>query len=209
MNHDSRPNDPDMPPSLPDARAQAVLDFWFGASGSAEYGQERRLWFKKSGATDQRLRELFGPLHAQAVAGQCDAWVATPLGACALIVVLDQFSRNLFRDQPAAFAADAQALGIAASLVHAGIDRQLPTPMHRSFVYLPFEHDENEASQHLSLKLFRALEQETGWADPRVWAEKHAAVIARFGRFPHRNAVLGRVSSPDETQFLQERGARF
>jgi uncharacterized protein (DUF924 family) len=81
--------------------------------------------------------------------------------------------------------------------------------MHRSFVYLPFEHDENEAIQHLSLKLFGALEQETGWADPRVWAEKHAAVVARFGRFPHRNAVLGRISSPDEMAFLQERGARF
>jgi len=209
VNHDSKRNDPDMPSSLPDARAQAVLDFWFGAPGSAEYGQERRLWFKKSAVTDQRIRELFGTLHAQAVAGRCDAWVATPLGACALIVVLDQFSRNLFREQPAAFAADAQALGIAASLVHAGVDRQLPTPMHRSFVYLPFEHDENEASQRLSLKLFGALDQETGWADPRVWAEKHAAVIARFGRFPHRNAVLGRLSSPDEIKFLQEPGARF
>jgi uncharacterized protein (DUF924 family) len=212
MNHDSGSSSLHRlhpSPSLPDARAQAVLDFWFGAPGSPEYGQPRDFWFKKSAATDRHVRAQFSELHAQALAGRCDAWVATPLGACALIIVLDQFSRHLFRGEAAAFAADAQALGIAASVVHAGVDRQLPTPMHRSFVYMPFEHDESEASQRVSLKLFGALRQETGLTEPLEWAEKHAEVIARFGRYPHRNAVLGRESSAAESAFLLQSGSRF
>ncbi len=192
-----------------DARAREVLDFWFGAPDSAEYGRERKTWFKKDAAFDALLRERFGALLDAACAGELDAWCATPEGALALVIVLDQFSRNCHRDTPRAFAADERALAIARAMVANGDDLRLPTVEHRAFAYLPFEHAESAEAQRESLRLFRELArnpQAKGYYDHAL---RHAEVIARFGRFPHRNAQLGRESSEAETAFLRQPGSRF
>jgi uncharacterized protein (DUF924 family) len=138
-----------------------------------------------------------------------DHWQAMPLGALALIIVLDQFSRNCYRNTPRAFAADHKALQVAQRLIASGGDRLLPSAHHRAFAYLPFEHDETPASQRESLRLFKQLEAEPGGKSYYRFAERHAAIIERFGRFPHRNAVLGRASTAEESAFLMQRGSSF
>lgn len=188
---------------------QAVLDFWFGVPGAAEYGTTRKLWFEGTPQADALIAARFGALHAQAIDGALATWGAAPLSACALIIVLDQFSRNLYRGNARAFAGDAQALALARRLVARGDDRALPTPYHRWFVYMPFEHDEAPQSQRESLRLFGQLAEREGLAGPLAWARRHADVIARFGRYPHRNAVLGRASSDEELQFLAQPGSSF
>lgn len=193
----------------PDPRAQDVLDFWFGAPHSADYGRARKLWFKKDEAFDASLRERFGALLDAACKGDLDAWAATPEGALALVIVLDQFSRNCHRGTPLAFASDDKALGLARRLVASGADRLLPTPYHRAFAYLPFEHAETMEAQRESLRLFGELAQESDGRDYYDHAVRHAGVIERFGRFPHRNAILGRASSERELAFLREPGSSF
>ena len=186
------------------AIAQAVLDFWFGAPGSVHYGKPRAEWFKKSADFDALIRSRFLPLYEQATVGQLTPWRDSPLTLLALIIVLDQFPRNLFRDSARAFASDAAALDAAQRMVALRWDLRLQA-VERGFVYLPFEHAEDIAAQRTALVLFREL----GNADLLQWAQKHHDVIARFGRFPHRNAALGRVSSPEELAFLQQPGSRF
>jgi uncharacterized protein (DUF924 family) len=188
---------------------QAVLDFWFGAPDAPDFGLARPAWFRKSDAFDNEIRARFGALHEQALAGDLDGWAETPLGACALIVVLDQFSRNLYRGQAKAFAGDAKALAAARRLVAEGDDRRLPSAQHRVFVYLPFEHDESLESQHASLALYEQLARDAGLVDNLDYARKHAIIIERFGRYPHRNEALGRVSTPEELAFLKEPGSSF
>jgi len=190
-------------------RAREVLDCWFGAPGSPEYGTERKLWFTRDDAVDTMLRERFGNLIDAALEGELDAWPATPLGALALVIVLDQFSRNCHRNTPRAFAADSKALRIAQRMIGSGADRMLPSAQHRVFAYLPFEHDETLASQHESLRLFGQLAAEPGGESYYRYAVRHAEIVERFGRFPHRNAVLGRQSSDEETSFLREPGSSF
>lgn len=197
------------PMTQPLQRWQDVLDFWFGTPESEIYGMARPEWFRKSAEFDDEIRRRFGALHAQALAGELGDWAQTPLGACALIVLLDQFSRNLFRGQATAFAGDAQALAVARRLVEAGDDQRLPTAQHRVFVYLPFEHDESLESQHISLALYEQLAQASGLVDNLDYARRHAVVIERFGRYPHRNAALGRASTPEEIAFLKEPGSSF
>ncbi|WP_028226235.1 DUF924 family protein [Paraburkholderia ferrariae] len=192
-----------------DPRAREVLDFWFGTPGSAEYGRPRKMWFSKDDAFDARLRERFGALLEAACAGERDAWAATPEGTLALVIVLDQFSRNCHRGTPRAFAADARALAFSQRLVASGADRGLPTLYHRVFVYLPFEHAESMDAQRESLRLFGALRHEPDGEDYYDFAVRHAKVIERFGRFPHRNAQLGRPSSEAELAFLREPGSGF
>jgi uncharacterized protein (DUF924 family) len=203
--------------------ARAVLDCWFGAPGSAAFGREHKRWFSRDPAFDAMLRERFGALidramgaaasppapSADEVASDLDHWQATPLGALALIVVLDQFSRNCHRNTPRAFAADQKALCVAQRLVAEGGDLRLPTPHHRAFAYLPFEHDETLDSQRESLRLFKRLQAEKGGASYYRSAVRHAEIIERFGRFPHRNAVLGRVSTAEESVFLRQPGSSF
>ena len=184
-----------------------IIDFWFGAPGSAERGQEREFWFTKSQATDELIRVRFGADVEAALRGERDAWAQTTDGACALILLLDQFTRNIFRDTPRAFAGDARALDLARRLVAAGADRGL-APLQRSFVYLPFEHAESIETQRESLRLFGDLAAD-GYADGLVWARKHYDVIARFGRFPHRNRILGRASTAEELEYLAQPGAGF
>jgi uncharacterized protein (DUF924 family) len=186
---------------------QDVLGFWFGAPGSPEYGRAREMWFRKSDATDAAIRARFGTDVEAALAGELAAWAAAPSSALALIVLLDQFTRNIFRDTPRGFAGDAMALALARDLVATGHDRSLH-PVERWFVYLPFEHAESLAAQTESVRLYTLLAEE-GAPDALVWARKHYDVIARFGRFPHRNAILGRPSTLDELAFLQLPGSRF
>ncbi len=190
------------------ATPAAVLDFWFGAPGSAEYGQSREFWFKKSAATDAVIRERFAPAVEAALQGGLRHWIDLDArGALALILLLDQFTRNLFRDTPRAFAGDPAALSIARTLVADGRDAQL-APVERWFAYMPFEHSERLADQHESLTLFGRLAQ-AGLSAPLDWARRHHDVIARFGRYPHRNEILGRASTAEEVEFLRQPGSRF
>jgi uncharacterized protein (DUF924 family) len=184
----------------------AVLDFWFGNPLCSEPRSE---WFRKDEAFDALIRSRFGTTVDAALHGALLDWDSSASGALARIVVLDQFTRNSFRGSARAFAGDTLALAAAQALVAAGRDRAL-TPLQRWFVYLPFEHAEDRAAQQQSMQLFSALAAEhPGVADAREWAHKHAAVIARFGRYPHRNAILGRVSTPEELAFLAEPGSSF
>lgn len=190
-------------------RAREVLDFWFGAPGSAEYGRARKMWFRKDAAFDALLRERFGALLDAACAGELDAWCATPEGALALVIVLDQFSRNCHRGTPRAFAADDKALAVARAMVASGDDLRLPGVEHRAFAYLPFEHAETAEAQRESLRLFGELAKDPQAKGYYDYAVRHADVIARFGRFPHRNAQLGRESTQAEAAFLSQPGSRF
>lgn len=191
------------------ADACAVLDCWFGAPDTPTFGHARKLWFSRDKAFDAMLLERFGTLIDAAREGALDSWAATPLGALALVIVLDQFSRNCYRDTPRAFAADHKALRVAQQMVASGADFQLPSAHHRAFAYLPFEHDEALASQQESLRLFTQLKAEPGGASYYSSAVRHARIIERFGRFPHRNAQLGRPSTAEETAFLKEPGSSF
>jgi uncharacterized protein (DUF924 family) len=186
------------------AAAHEVLDFWFGAPGSVEYGKPREAWFKKSDDFDTRIRERFLSVHETAAAGQFARWRDSPLTLLALIIVLDQFPRNMFRESPRAFATDAMALEAARRMTAMGWDARLNT-VQRQFVYLPFEHAENLEAQRTSLQLFGTL----GNDGLLEWAWKHYVIIERFGRFPHRNAVLGRDSTAAEIKFLEQPGSRF
>jgi uncharacterized protein (DUF924 family) len=189
--------------------ADEVLAFWFGAPGSPEYGRTLDKWFRKDERFDREIVTRYGTLIEQALAGELALWSDEPRSALAHIVVLDQFTRNVYRDSPRAFAGDARALAAARALVATGGDETL-LPVQRSFVYLPFEHAEDLQTQNEGVALFERLAasdaQMSGALD---WACRHQVVIARFGRFPHRNAVLGRTSTPEELEFLQQPGSRF
>ena len=184
-----------------------VLDFWFGAPGDPERGKTRPLWFTKSDATDRLVRDRFGGMVEAALSGGIDEWAPTPRGKLASIIVLDQFTRNIFRDTPRSFAGDAQALRLSSSLVDRDEDRLL-APRERWFAYMPFEHSEFLNDQIESVRLFEQLAKE-GLEEPLSWAVKHHDVIKRFGRFPHRNSILGRESKAEEVEFLKEHGSRF
>ncbi|MDQ6917028.1 MAG: DUF924 domain-containing protein [Pseudomonadota bacterium] len=186
---------------------EQILDFWFAPADSVEHGKERAMWFRKDIAVDESIRERFGGAVETALAGGFADW-ATPRGALARVLLLDQFTRNIFRDSPRAFAGDALALDLAKATVAGGGDRIL-IPVERWFMYMPFVHAEDGDAQGTSLQLFRRLRDETGFSDPLPWAERHAEVIRRFGRFPHRNAVLGRESTAQETEFLATPGSGF
>lgn len=181
-----------------------VLAFWFGPLPHAL----RDEWFRKDPAFDAAIRERFGATVEAALAGAFGEWTATAPGALARVIVLDQFTRNIFRDTPRAFAGDARALATAEDAVARGLDGSLDR-FERTFLYLPFEHAEDAHAQRRSLALFGALAAETGDRNALEWAEKHAAIVRRFGRYPHRNAILGRASTPEELAFLDEPGSRF
>ena len=192
--------------------ARAVLDFWFGEPGAPAFGVASPRWFKRDEAFDAQIWARFGATLEAARRGECDAWLGTPLGALALIVVLDQFSRNTCRASAQAFAGDARALDAARRLVASGAHLHLPSAEHRMFAYMPFEHAESLDAQRESVRLFEALARETnqtGEGSYLDYAQRHAAVIERFGRFPHRNEALARASTVDELAFLQEPGSSF
>lgn len=191
-----------------DRQQKAILEFWF-ADG---LDTQRAAWFRRDEAFDEAIRKSFGTLPDQALDGAFDHWLGTPEGSLALLLVLDQFPRNLFRGQERAFAYDPKAREAAreAVLTHRH-DEALP-PAARVFLYLPFEHSEALADQDLSVSLFERLRD---YPEHRVeggsidYALRHRDVIRRFGRFPHRNAILGRASTAEEEAYLREPGAGF
>jgi uncharacterized protein (DUF924 family) len=183
-----------------------VLDFWFGAPDSATRGRARKAWFTKSDEFDRDIRERFLPLWETASSGGLASWQRTPLAALALIVVLDQFPRNMFRREPQAFASDERALATAQGMIERRFDRLL-RPIERAFVYLPYQHAEDLAAQSCSLLMYEDLAY-LG-VDHRAFARRHHDIVERFGRFPHRNEILGRVSTAEEIEFLRQPGSRF
>lgn len=170
-----------------------VLAFWRAA------GPDK--WYTTDAAFDAEIGARFLPCYEAAAEGRLAAWEAMAEGALALLIVLDQFPRNMFRNSARAFAADPLARAVADRAIAHGFDRQFSTA-EQAFFYLPFEHSEDPADQQRCVLLFRA----TGDADLLKWAELHADIIRRFGRFPHRNALLGRASTPDEQAFLDTGG---
>jgi uncharacterized protein (DUF924 family) len=195
-----------------DADAIEVLQFWFGPPDDPGHALPRRAWFEKDAAFDAVIATRFGALIERALAGGIDHWQTQPvqaLPALAKVIVLDQFTRNAFRGSARAFAGDALALTAARALVASGADRAL-TGVQRQFAYLPFEHAEDLAHQRTSVQLFRQLgRDEPALADLLQWAQRHHDIVARFGRFPHRNAALGRPSSDEELAFLRTPGSSF
>ena len=189
--------------------AQLVLDFWFGAPGSPTHRSPRDEWFRKDAAFDALIAQRFGALIDMALSGGLWRWKPPSPDALALIVVLDQFTRNTSRDTSRAFAGDAMALSAATDMVAMKLDEAL-LPVQRLFVYLPYEHSEllevQDESVHLFTKLVVTAPKLASLLD---YAHRHHSVIARFGRFPHRNAALGRHSTAAELAFLQEPGSRF
>jgi uncharacterized protein (DUF924 family) len=194
----------------------AVLDFWLGPTG--EDGDvddtHRARWWKASREFDAEIRERFGALHEQACRGKLDSWKETPEGRVALIIVLDQFSRNLHRGDPRAFAQDARAAELTLEAIETGEDQQL-SPFERVFLYMPLMHAEDRGRQQRGVECFTHLADQ---APPSLqaalrsnleFAERHRDIVAQFGRFPHRNAVLGRTSTPEEVAFLREPGSSF
>ncbi len=187
-----------------------VLAFWFGAEDGVAPGTQRAEWFRKSKAFDDRVRQRFGATVEAALAGELDlTWGASLDGRLALLIVLDQFPRNLFRGSARAFAGDARALVLARELLAAGDLARLP-PLQTWFACLPFEHAEDVQAQDECVRLLTELVQtEPALASALDYAERHRDVIRRFGRFPHRNAALGRSSSEAEAAYLAQPGAGF
>ncbi|MEP7328200.1 MAG: DUF924 family protein [Betaproteobacteria bacterium] len=191
-----------------DMTPDVVLDFWFAPEDHPEHGTARVVWFRKDPAFDEVIGATFGEAVHRALAGGYGEWCVDARGTLARILLLDQFTRNMFRDTPRAFAGDVRALATAQDAIARGFDRELDR-FGRWFMYLPFEHAEDVAIQHRSIELFTALSHDSSDAEPLKWAQKHADVIFRFGRYPHRNDILGRTSTPEEVAFLAEPGSRF
>ncbi|MEH6518633.1 MAG: DUF924 family protein [Halioglobus sp.] len=193
-----------------DTAIRDIHNFWFGPLDADGFCQQsyHSLWFKKSDATDLACREQFGDSVQQALAGDLDHWADEPPGLIALILLLDQFTRNIFRGTAQAFAGDQRAL--AAALVAIDMQQHLTLPaIHRVFLYMPLEHSEDMALQERCVSLFEALVEETGSADVKGfsrYAGAHRAVIAEFDRFPHRNVILGRESTQQELAYLAKQG---
>ncbi|ARV62444.1 hypothetical protein BZZ01_30850 [Nostocales cyanobacterium HT-58-2] len=190
------------------SQAQAILDFWFGSPNDPDYGKPKSFWFHKKPEFDEELQIRFLTDYQKAAAGYLDDWMNSPESCLALILLLDQFPRNMFRDTPEAFATDWEALSTAQHAVSQKYDQKL-LPVQRWFIYLPFEHSENLEHQRQAVRLFQQLSDDPDSASCIDYAIRHMQVIQRFGRFPHRNEILGRVSTPEEKEFLKQAGSSF
>lgn len=190
------------------ANFQEILNFWFGTPEQPNYGKPRDVWFSKNLEFDRQVKTKFLSDYELAASGKLNHWQDNPETCLALILLCDQFPRNMFRDRPKAFATDSQALGFAEYAVTRGFDRQF-IPVQRWFFYLPFEHSENLEHQRQSLALFEQLSDDPDSQSTIDYAIKHLKVIERFGRFPHRNQILGRETTPEETEFLKQPGSSF
>lgn len=188
-------------------RIKAILDFWFGAD-TAEFNLPRKAWWSRDESFDKQIRDYFADDHAQAVAGNLHLWAVIPEGALALVILLDQFSRNLNRQSPLAFAADPIARTVADKAIKEGLDQHV-LPIRRQFFYMPFMHSEDIADQARSVVLFTTLDGLPDQQNSIDFAKRHEEIIRWFGRFPHRNAVLGRASTDEEIKFLSEPGSSF
>ena len=196
---------------------ETILEFWLGACGAdgALDPAKRRMWFGDGRKHDDEIRARFGALHERAARGELEAtWAASARGRLALIIVLDQFSRHIHRGTAVAFAQDTMAQHLVKDGIERGLDRDL-IPAARSFVYLPLEHAEDIALQRLSVESFRGLCDVVAPAWRKDYesfldyAQRHRDIIERFGRFPHRNAVLARASTAEEAEFLEQPGSSF
>ncbi len=174
-----------------------VLTYWRNA------GPQK--WYAKSNSFDDALRLRFEPVHHTAARGEYDSWMLEAEGSLALLILLDQIPRNIYRGSAHAFATDPKARFVARAAIQSGHDKQVE-PAMKQFFYLPFEHSEDMADQDEGVRLFTAHRDETGDGDGLKWAELHRDIIVRFGRFPHRNAAFGRVTTPKEQAFLDEGG---
>jgi uncharacterized protein (DUF924 family) len=193
-----------------------VLEYWFGCEHDIEriIKDKADLWWKKAPEVDRKIAERFGLLHNQAASGELNAWMDDPKQRLALIILLDQLSRNMFRDTAEAFKSDNQALAITTDGIERGMDSDL-RPIERVFFYMPLEHSESIEIQDKSVDMFKVLVQEVpdelkdrmkGYLD---FALEHQHIIQRFGRFPHRNKLLNRESSTEEIEFLTKPGSSF
>jgi uncharacterized protein (DUF924 family) len=179
------------------AEARAVLDFWFIESTPDN-------WFRKNDDFDGEIHDRFGPVYRRACDGELGDWIESPEGCLALVIVLDQFPRNMFRDDPRAFATDPHARILLRHMLDMGYDKGLGA-LQRQFLYMPLQHSENRDDQELSISLNATLGNE----DVLKFAQAHKDIIDRFGRFPHRNAILGRESTSEELAFLAQPGSSF
>ena len=184
-----------------------ILYFWFGAN-ALQAPEYRKEWFSKSMKFDEALTKHFLPVYKRGVAGELETWRSAAGSALAYALLFDQLPRNMFRGRADAYASDAKALSCAKAAVAARFDEQVP-PLARLFFYLPFEHSERLTDQRYSVKLFNRLAQHQGMEEFANSARRHSGVIERFGRFPHRNAILGRETTAAEQAFLREPGSSF
>ena len=189
-------------------RAEEVLAFWFGQEDDPEYGQFRDEWFRKDPELDARITARFADLYEEAAAGELDGWREDAASCLALVIVLDQFPRNMFRGDGRTHAEDDRALGAAEYAVEHALDRELPA-FQRMFLYMPFMHSESVEDQRRSVELFERLAGEKGAPDVVSYAVGHRDIVERFGRFPHRNEILGRETTPEEAVFLTTEGSSF
>ena len=180
-------------------KPQDVLDFWLAPA-------TRERWFDKDPDFDAEIRQRFEAAHGDALAGRLDGWQETADGALALAVLLDQFPRNMYRGTPRAFAADPKAREVAGAAIARGYDLAMADQAHRMFFYLPLEHSEDAADQERCVELVRERCPDTEFLQ---YAVAHKEVIDRFGRFPHRNAILGRPNTPEEEEYLKDPDAGF
>ena len=201
-----------------DERIDDVLEFWFGEPSEDPAARQAR-WFGRDPALDEQIRDRFGELIEHVAARALDAWKATPRGALARVIVLDQFPRNAYRDTPRAFVHDHRALAAVRDARERGHDARLSS-IERTMLLMPYMHSEDVEVQREGVAAFEALHaaavaagaspaEISGLATAADFARRHAAIIERFGRFPHRNAILGRISTDDELAFLREPGSSF
>jgi uncharacterized protein (DUF924 family) len=176
--------------------AADVIEFWFSELSAND-------WWKKDPALDRRIAQTFGAVHDAALRAELFTWRVNAEGRLAEVLVLDQFSRNIYRDQPGAFAADPLALALAQEAVSRGVDRELE-PKQRSFLYMPYMHSESRVIHVEGERLFRSCDKYN-----HDFELKHKAIVDRFDRYPHRNAILGRASTPEEVEFLKQPGSAF
>ena len=190
------------------SKPDEVLEFWFGREGEEGYGEFREAWFTKDAEFDREVRDRFESLHGEAAAGKLEGWKDEARSCLALVILLDQFPRNMFRGDQRTYATDEPARNAARHAVEHAYDREL-SPHERLFLYLPFEHSEDLEDQRLSVELFRGLVAETGSEDLLGYAVQHEEIVERFGRFPHRNEILGRATTPEEAEFLRGPDSSF
>lgn len=191
------------------AAPEEILAFWFGREGEEGYGEFREAWFLKDPDFDREIRDRFEGVYEEAASGELEDWKEEARSCLALIVVLDQFPRNMFRGDARMYAADGLALAAAWHAVERAYDRELPA-FQRMFMYLPFEHSEDLEDQRRSVVLFEGLAgEEPGAMNLTSYAVQHLRIVERFGRFPHRNGILGRETTLEEAEFLEEPDSSF
>jgi uncharacterized protein (DUF924 family) len=187
---------------------QDIYDYWFGAPGAEGHGEVREFWFGGGPSVDREIQERFGVHYERAIAGEFESWKSEARSAVSLIILLDQFPRNIFRGSSRSFAADPLALRCARQLVDSPLHRELIT-VEKVFAYLPFEHSEDIEDQKKCVSLYEAMEAHDSKAEWIDFAVQHLEIIEQFGRFPHRNDILGRDHTPAEETWLATSDQRF